>query len=126
MNKIYLFLGIAVLTYGCGPKPSNEASEVVVDLAETSHHNEGIKKVFDAHGGFDRWYSMKSLTYFKGGEKTVVNLRNRKIRVASDKKTIGFDGENVWVTPDTVEVGNARFYHNLFFYFYCDTCRCGS
>ena len=81
-------------------------------------HSESITKVFEAHGGYDQWSSMNQLSYLKGEETTVTNLRNRKIRLEGEEMTIGFDGENVWVTPDSADAKNARFYHNLFFYFY--------
>ncbi len=75
-------------------------------------------KVFDAHGGYENWNKLRSLSYKKGNELTITNLKNRKILVASPDRTIGFDGKNVWIAPDTLDASGARFYHNLYFYFY--------
>ena len=61
---------------------------------------------------------MKSLSYMKGDEYTVTNLKNRRIRLESPAQVIGFDGKEVWISPDTLKTDRARFYHNLFFYFY--------
>jgi len=82
------------------------------------HHSESLTKVLDAHGGYERWSNMKTLSYTRGDEATITNLKNRKIRLESPLQTIGFDGEHVWVVPDTADASNARFYHNLYFYFF--------
>ncbi len=100
------------------PQETTEQSSPEAAPSNTSHHSESISKVIQAHGGFENWSKMAHLSYSKGEEKTVTNLWNRKIRLETSEKVIGFDGENVWVAPDSVEVGNARFYHNLYFYFY--------
>jgi hypothetical protein len=90
----------------------------------TSIYPEGITKVFDAHGGIDRWNTMQSL-YFeivKDGqnEKTTTALKSRKSLIDAETFLIGNDGTDVWLKEkDTTSYkGNARFYHNLMFYFY--------
>lgn len=83
----------------------------------TAHHSEQIAKVFKAHGGFNRWAEMKTLKFSKGDEHHLIDLNSRKVLVEGEKRTIGFDGREVWVVPDRLTNG-ARFYHNLFFYFY--------
>lgn len=118
MKKL-IILFVTALLVGCQSNQSaEEKQEEPQQVVKTDHHSENIAKVFEAHGGFEKWASMKQLSYTKGGESTVTNLANRKIKLVSDQRTIGYDGENVWVMPDTIEVGNARFYHNLYFYFY--------
>lgn len=116
MNKILPFL-ITVFLLGC-QQTEQQNSEPVAPVAETGHHIESLTEVFDAHGGYQLWSSMKSLSYEKGDESTVTNLQNRKIRVESPEQTFGFDGEDVWVLPDSADASRARFYHNLYFYFY--------
>ncbi|MEO9482736.1 MAG: DUF6503 family protein [Ekhidna sp.] len=117
--KNLTLLGILVLAIACQPATKQETAEESAPAYEApSHHSASLAKVFDAHGGYEQWSTFKSLSYLKGEESTVTNLQNRKIRLESPKQTIGFDGSEVWVTPDTVDVGRARFYHNLFFYFY--------
>lgn len=51
------------------------------------------------------------------GEHQLIDLHSRKVLVEGEKRTIGFDGKDVWVVPDSLTNG-ARFYHNLYFYFY--------
>ncbi len=87
--------------------------------AVPKHHSEEMVKVLEAHGGFDKWSAMKSLHYVLGeGETQLISLSDRKVLVKNEKRTIGFDGKDVWVLPDSVDAGGARFYHNLYFYFF--------
>lgn len=118
--KNLTFLGIILLAVACKPAAQKEAAEEVQTPAyeKPAHHSELLTKVFDAHGGHEQWSKMKSLSYLKGEESTVTNLQNRKIRLESPKQTIGFDGKDVWIAPDTLDTSRARFYHNLYFYFY--------
>jgi hypothetical protein len=50
----------------------------------------------------------------------LIDLKTRKVLITSDTYTIGFDGNEVWVTPDkeAYKGNSARFYHNLQFYFF--------
>ncbi len=118
MKNVLVLLALALICSCQSNQPAENSQEIPRQEPVTSHHSANITKVFDAHGGFAAWSEMKNLSYVKRGEETVVNLQNRKIRLVSERRTIGYDGENVWVMPDTIEVGNARFYHNLYFYFY--------
>lgn len=125
MKKLTILLLLISVIISCQPKKENESPEAEVALEpliepsiNTDHQSATIKKVFDAHGGFDKWTSMKALTYIKGDEKTVTNLQNRKILLETATQKIGFDGDQVWIAPDTLDAGRARFYHNLYFYFY--------
>ena len=114
--RIVTFLFFA---WGCQDSNQNASLESSQATYSTpAHHSENLTKVYDAHGGFEQWSKMKSLTYMKGDEKTVTNLSNRKIRLESPEQTIGFDGNEVWISPDTLDPSRARFYHNLYFYFY--------
>ncbi|MEP1033949.1 DUF6503 family protein [Ekhidna sp.] len=117
--KHLTFLAIFAFSIACQPATQNETTEEQVPVYQKpEHHSESLTKVLDAHGGYEQWSRMKSLTYLKGDESTVTNLQNRKIRLESPKQTIGFDGQNVWIAPDSVDASRARFYHNLYFYFY--------
>jgi hypothetical protein len=109
-----------VILWSCdAPTKSEQAIEIPEPVAITvDHHSPTISKVFAAHGGFANWAAMKQLSYTKGGENTVTNLQNRKIRLDSDNQTIGYDGNQVWIAPDTLDASRTRFYHNLYFYFY--------
>ncbi len=83
-----------------------------------------LVNALDAHGGLDHWQSMKTLRYtLQSGdkiEKHQIDLSTRKVRIDTDGYTLGFDGSEVWVTPDLAAFGDgsARFYHNLIFYFF--------
>jgi len=84
---------------------------------------ENVSTVFEAHGGMDRWNSMNNLCFEfgpeEGTETHTVSLKNRKCRIQTTDWVIGYDGEDVWLQQeDDAYKGNARFYHNLFFYFY--------
>ncbi|WP_370088120.1 DUF6503 family protein [Ekhidna sp.] len=117
--KNLTYLAIVMLIAACQPgkkAEENQTEEVAYQAPE--HHSESLTKVLDAHGGYELWSKMKSLSYTKGDEYTITNLQNRKIRLETPEQTIGFDGKEVWVTPDTVDASRARFYHNLYFYFY--------
>jgi len=116
MRLFFLLPLIALLS--CNPSPSNKSTSEPEEYVQPSHHTEQLSKVFEAHGGYERWAKMKSLTYMKGEEKTITNLQNRKIRLESPEKIIGYDGNQVWVSPDSISTDRIRFYHNLYFYFF--------
>ena len=117
MKNLSLLSLLAIAIIACQPA-SNESATSEPAYVAPEHHIPELTKVMDAHGGYETWTKMKSLSYLKGEETTVTNLHNRKIRLESPNMNVGFDGEQVWVTPDTVDASRARFYHNLFFYFY--------
>ncbi|GAB4247021.1 MAG: hypothetical protein Tsb0034_26130 [Ekhidna sp.] len=117
--KNLTYLAISILIIACQPgKQVEERQTEEVAYQAPEHHSASLTKVLDAHGGYEQWSKMKSLSFSKGNEFTITNLQSRKILVESPEQTIGFDGAEVWVTPDTVDASRARFYHNLFFYFY--------
>lgn len=117
--KNLTYLAITILLVACQPDKKTEENQTEEAAYQApDHHSASLTKVLDAHGGYEQWAKMKSLSYSKGNEFTITNLQNRKILVESPDQTIGFDGTDVWVTPDTVDASRARFYHNLFFYFY--------
>ncbi|MEP0985695.1 DUF6503 family protein [Ekhidna sp.] len=116
-NLTYLVLSVFIVACQSG-KQDQEQQKSEATYKAPDHHSESLTSVLDAHGGYEQWSKMKSLSYMKGEESTITNLQNRKIRLESPKQTIGFDGENVWVTPDSVDASRSRFYHNLYFYFY--------
>lgn len=90
----------------------------------TSIYPENITKVFETHGGIDKWNEMKSLVFTmnkpNGPEITTTNLQTRESLIEMPNHTIGYDGEEVWLqSKDTATYkGNPKFYYNLMFYFY--------
>lgn len=120
-----LILGAILMIVSCKNKTtstvdySKETLEVI-----TSVYPENISKVFDAHGGIDKWNSLKSLEFTmnkpNGDEITTTDLKNRKSLIRMPNHIIGFDGYSVWLkNKDTAQYkGNPKFYYNLMFYFY--------
>ena len=117
--RLFIFsLTICVLA-ACQPSTNSSSSEKPISTYQSpAHHTELLSSVFDAHGGYEQWSNMKALSYSKGEEETITNLVNRKIRVSDPQRTIGYDGNEVWISPDSIDASRARFYHNLYFYFY--------
>ena len=79
-------------------------------------------KVHDPEGKWDKMNTME-FTLNVGTEKEqhhLVNLKNRKVRIDANDYQVGFDGNDVWVAPnkEAYGKGSARFYHNLYFYFF--------
>ncbi|MEM6641525.1 MAG: DUF6503 family protein, partial [Bacteroidota bacterium] len=108
----------AAAIFACSPSTESAYKTELDSYVAPAHHSSSLTSVFDAHGGFETWSKMKMLTYRKGNELTVTNLQNRKIKITDPNKVIGFDGQDVWQMPDSLDASRTRFYHNLFFYFY--------
>lgn len=119
--KLYLFVATVSMTMflGCQAKVSESNA-----VPEESHLPKPLAKALDAHGGLERWQEMQTMGYtlLKGDvkEKHQIDLPSRKVRIMTDDWTLGYDGEEVWVTPDLAAFGKGspRFYHNLIFYFF--------
>lgn len=83
-----------------------------------------LKNGLEAHGGLQLWKSFSTVGYdlIKNGNKEhqLIELQSRKVLLTSDTYKVGFDGKEVWVSPDMKAFGrgSARFYHNLNFYFF--------
>lgn len=101
---------LALIVGACQPKEK---------ALDQSNYPSELQKVFAAHGGYEQWEKMQSLSYGIGeGETQFISLKDRKVVIKSPARVIGYDGEQVWVMPDTADVQGARFYHNLYFYFF--------
>lgn len=98
-------------------------SETELDIT-TSVYPESITKVFETHGGLDTWKEMQTLKFTMakdaGDEITTTDLNNRYALIEMPEHTIGYDGQEVWLSKnDTTSFkGNPKFYYNLMFYFY--------
>lgn len=115
------FLSAVLLLASCSPKQK----EVPVDPYATLPPY--FSEVLKAHGGLGQWREFKTLSYDlrhqddpAPGEHYTMDLLNRKDLTVADSFKIGFDGENVWVAPNKKAFPgkSARFYHNLFSYFF--------
>ncbi|MDT0554676.1 DUF6503 family protein [Patiriisocius hiemis] len=128
MKKITVLVFLTFSLIAC--KEQNKEVEVVdnsqINSEEitTTSYPEDIDKVFTAHGGISTWNKMNNLCYEmdgRGGKEThTISLKDRKVKIENKKWSIGHDGNNVWLLQNEKGAykGNARFYHNLMFYFY--------
>ena len=126
MRIIYFLLLTIAVCYSCKnetktPEASN-SEDVTVD--PNANYPDAIAKVFDAHGGIAMWNDMGQLKYTmekEGGDEIhTVNLKSRKTLIETGDYKLGFDGEKIWLAQDSTHfpTQRARFYHNLYFYFY--------
>lgn len=88
-----------------------------------SNFPDELGKVFEAHGGIEKWKGMQTLSYEipkdSTSEKHLIDLKRRRDKVETADYSMGFDGSEVWLKDENqLFKGNALFYHNLMFYFY--------
>ncbi len=119
----------ACLFFGCISPEKNEAETKSNNSSNTTEvtaeYPTVLQQALKAHGGLDRWKSFEKLEYdvYRGEEivdHQLIALKTRKVLLNNDQYTIGFNGQQVWVSPDTSAYpgSSARFYHNLQFYFF--------
>ena len=113
MKKIGLLI-VAVITFSAC-KENSEATKM-----NENKFPKHLSKVFQKHGGLNKWNELNQLSFVKGNEKHVIDLKSRKSLITSENYILGFDGSNVWLQQkdSTSFKGNKDFYYNLFFYFY--------
>ena len=122
MNKIWFIISLyfLLLTACATPKASLTKSMVKQPLPEI------LQAGLNAHGGLDQWNKMNTLEYTiernDKPEHHLIDLKSRKVLLTHDEYKLGFDGKEVWITPnlEAFGKGSPRFYHNLIFYFYAD------
>jgi len=122
MKKFSVIAILLISLYGFS-QTSNKVSEVPEASISERFPNE-LNDMFTAHGTYEHWDSMNQLSFDllkKGGatEIHLIDLKSRKTLISSSKFTIGFNGNDVWMNAEgKFPVERARFYHNLYFYFY--------
>ena len=118
MKQFFFFLALILIT-SCKNAPTETTT---VDNAPKIDYPADLVKVFDNHGGLDKWKSMNALSYEivkeEGNEKQFVDLQSRRERIEANNFTSGYNGKEYWVEADTSYKGNPKFYTNLMFYFY--------
>lgn len=131
MKKTLILIVAIISIVACKNDVKSEDTVVIHDTVEVSEienttptYPEALAAIFEAHGGIDTWTTMNNLCYQmegrSGTETHTTDLKNRKAKIEHKDWSIGYDGEDVWLLqnkPDSYQ-GNARFYHNLMFYFY--------
>ena len=130
MKNIVVLFAVLLSVTACKNEVKETAAEAEVST-ETPEKNKTlashppkVKAIFDAHGGTEAWSKMNSLQFEipkeNGPEKHTVALSDRRSLIETNQWSIGYDGVDVWLLQQEEEAykGNARFYHNLMFYFY--------
>lgn len=97
----------------------NEVEKLVV----TKKFPKELMKVFNAHGGLDKWKNYRTMSFDlpKRGAKEIhtIDLISRLEKITTPNYSMGYDGNGVWLLDiNKVYEGDALFYHNLMFYFY--------
>ncbi|WP_299766361.1 DUF6503 family protein [uncultured Dokdonia sp.] len=122
MKKIIFLVAVAIFALSCKEKAQEATSTVTEEVTNVieKEYPAAIASVFKAHGGIQKWNDMNYLSYTLGDERHTVDLKSRKTLIQTDKYTLGFDGNKVWLAQDSTyfQPQRARFYHNLMFYFY--------
>ncbi|MEM8526331.1 MAG: DUF6503 family protein [Bacteroidota bacterium] len=119
MNKLYFLFALAIIACNTPPLKQEE-------IPNYDHLPKTLLAGLEAHGGIEKWYEMQTLEYdlIKDSivEHQLIDLASRKVLITTEPETftLGFNGQEVWVSPEKAAFpGNsARFYHNLLFYFY--------
>lgn len=131
MKKLGLFMLLSFALVACKNEQKENDSLVIhdtVDISETetdkNEYPNEIARVFEAHGGISTWQHMNNLCFEMDGrggtEIHTTDLKNRKAKIEHQDWSIGYNGSDVWLLQNKEDAykGNARFYHNLMFYFY--------
>ena len=118
MKHLPLLL-LLVFVFSCQSSSNENTTQEPKEPVLGTHHSASVKKVFEAHGGFENWNAKRQLSFERGEEKHLIELRNRKVLVKGAEWTIGSDGSDVWISPiENSYRGDPRFFHNLYFYFF--------
>jgi len=125
LTTSYILASWFLLSCGSKESPTNGSATEENSLPPSSTYPTILQNALEAHGGLDRWESFERLEYdlYRGEDLVdhqLIALKTRKVLLSNDQYTIGFDGQEVWVSPDTSAYPgrSARFYHNLQFYFF--------
>lgn len=123
MKSIFTTMILALLIVSCKQNDTSKEN-IPPPPPPVKVYPTAIASVFDAHGGIVKWNAMNNLCFTmekEGGNEThTTDLTSRKVRIETEKYTLGFNGEKVWLEQDSTyfQPQRARFYHNLMFYFY--------
>jgi hypothetical protein len=130
-TSIFLILGLSIL-FSCKEVVEEGTQELYendtvsqLDIGvDTSRYPASLLEVLDAHGGLLAWRQKNNICFEMEGkagtEIHTISLPNRNTKIVSNSWSIGNNGDTVWLQerePNAYS-GNARFYHNLMFYFY--------
>jgi hypothetical protein len=119
---------LLLLVFSC-KNNSKEKTTVIETLSKeditTSLYPESITKVFNAHGGIDKWNKMQTLSFTmekpNGKEITTTDLKSRAELINFPTHFQGYDVESIWIKEKEGyenDGSRAEFYRGLMMYFY--------
>lgn len=122
MKQLFVLFISVLLIFSCA-QSKEEKPKQSLPKSEESRFPESLNKIFEAHGGLEKWNKMNQLSFEvqkpDGTEFHITDLKSRKALIEAAIYKIGYDGSNVWkIDPDSSFKGNAEFYYNLIFYFH--------
>ncbi len=120
-SSVLAFFAALTLLAACTTQKSNDQSQEVYGALPPK-----FVTLLKAQGGLEKWQSSGSLEFVlfnpkdSTRERHLIDLTTRKDLIEADSFKIGFDGDQVWVSPNkkAYKGKSARFYHNLFSYFF--------
>ncbi|WP_418650074.1 hypothetical protein [Tenacibaculum aestuariivivum] len=119
MKKILLLIAISTVFFACKKEAKNKAKNNITENKKAiSKYPDALGAVFNAHGGIDNWQKMNTLSFGLNKEEHTTDLHSRKTVINSTDYSLGYDGQNIWVSDTTAFKKDAKFYYNLYFYFY--------
>lgn len=108
MKKYVVPLLLSILVFSCTQEPKKG------EFPKT------LVKVFEKHGGIEKWRKANTLSFNIKDEAHTVDLRSRKTVIHSPTYSLGHDGKELWtaIEDTTAFKKDPGFYYNLNFYFY--------
>ncbi len=124
-NKTFniLLLSSLLLVFGACQQVEKTVTDTTKEIVKVQLPK-ALAAGIEAHGGMEQWQKMQTWAYTiernEQPERQFIDLKTRKVLLKQDAYTIGFDGKEVWITPnkEAFGKGSPRFYHNLYWYFH--------
>lgn len=130
-NVLYCSLALALAACSSNPEQAatTTAAPTETPVAAKRELPKLLQQALEAHGGLAAWQQFGTMSYQLSGtlggetreEKQLIDLRTRQVRVKGPTYQLGLNDQNqLWVSPNKAAFGkmSARFYHNLYFYFF--------
>ena len=117
-NILLVIIALAMISCNNDVKKKNIEESKKEEFQE--QYPKELVKIFEVHGGVKTWKKAKTLSFNKGEEVHTVDLQSRKTVIHHPNYSLGFDGNEVWLSQEKEDSykGNPTFYYNLYFYFY--------
>ena len=118
MKKI-VYISVFICLAACSSSNNEQKNAISVPLDHYKNINPRLAECIKAHGGLEQWKKFGTLKFQNGKIRNTLNLRNRNETFTNDSTfTVGYHDGQVWVQPDSTAYPNAKFYRNLYFYFF--------